>query len=410
MILTNGLKRICDVSFYLTFASFLAAFFGGDRVIVTLPIFAVVAFLSAALASQLFLKYVSTLPLVFGFMMVPFGTVNVLTLLPAVAYMIYAIPKPDEKVSQFEYVDVFNLFVKCFVGLIVAALIFQWQEQLENGPLLLGLTFLINATILMRMIRHDEVILKQLRFKAINGLSLVVVMMVVMLFSREAFLTFMGQVISFIWTSVLAPAVWFLWMGMLRGINLIVNLFGLDLSGLFRYGEFGDPEISTEPLEMVESELSEVPMLFFVIFALVVIVLVFKLFYMMSQKHGLRLTNEGVIETRTTLDDDQPKKRKRRSSRNQIREIYGKYLRQLKRNEIEIAPHMTTFDIEEVTKEMWESDESGKLREMYIKVRYGEADFNKEDIKEMKRRYKGFSQELKEGKKQTADRHDFNKK
>jgi len=405
MVLTNGLKRICDVSFYLTFASFLAAFFYGDPLIATLPIFAIVAFLSATLASQPFLKYASTLFLTLCFVVVPMNIVNVLTLLPAVTYVIYAVPKPDEKVSQLEYVDVFKLFLKCFIGLIVVAFIFQWQEELDNGSLLLGLSFLVNATILMRMVRHDDEILMQTRFKVMNSLSLVGVMTAVLLFSSEVFLTFVGDVLSFVWTRSLAPAIWFLWMVFARILSTFFSLFNLNP----RRGEFSEVEISTEPLEAMEPELSEVPMLFFVVMALIILVLVFKLFYMLSQRHGLRSTNEGVVETRTTLDEKGPRSKRRRQF-NPIREIYGKYLAQLKKNEMEIAPYMTTLDIERKSMEAFNSDASNELREMYINVRYGEEAFDREDVKEMKRRYKAFSQKMKEGQKQSTSTHDFNKK
>jgi len=392
MILANGLKRICDISFYLTFASFLAAFFGGSNLVVTLPIFAVAVSLSAASVEKPPLNHASNVLLVLCFVIVPFHATNILALLPAVIYLIYTKPKPDEPVSQFEYVDVFKSFLSCFVALIIAALVFQWQEQLESGSLLFGLAFLIKATILMRMIRHDETILKQTRFKVMNSLSLIVVIMVVVLFSSEVFLTFVGNMLIALWRSVLAPSILFVWMGVARVIAFIFGLFNVEIGR-------DDAEIeipTTAPYDMIEElpEL-EVPFFFFIIIGLIVAFLIFKLFQMLAQRGMLRPTNEGVVETRTTLDKNQDKKKKGRNRNNQIREVYGKYLGQLKKKEIEIAPYMTTDDIEQEAKAAFDSDASSGLRKMYINVRYGEKEFSKEDVREMKRLYKTFSGEIK---------------
>lgn len=172
MIFTVGLKRICDISFYFTFATFLVVVLDGDNLIIVLPIFTFVAFLSTYLAKFNINRCASLLPLGLLFFVVPFALVNIVALIPAVVYTIIKLPKPDERINQFEYDVVFGLFLKLFAGMIILSFLVGGVVFLEDGPLLFSLFFLCSSVILMRLSRHDEAVLKSAQLQIINAFHL----------------------------------------------------------------------------------------------------------------------------------------------------------------------------------------------------------------------------------------------
>jgi len=108
------------------------------------------------------------------------------------------------------------------------------------------------------------------------------------------------------------------------------------------------------------------------------------------------LEEDAVVEIRDSLDLVLNSKRnKRRLNENQIRAIYQKFLILLQKAEVRIAPQMTSLDIEDLVKN--KSDlQVDVLRDIYIKIRYAEHEYSKDDIKQMKQIYKALKKEIKQ--------------
>ena len=97
-------------------------------------------------------------------------------------------------------------------------------------PLLFGIGFLINAIILMRMIRHDENIQRKSELKVINTLSMIGMVFMVIFLSSGVFLNLIQNIIHIIWTQILG-----------RIFIMVTDLFARVLYFLFSllgYGEW----------------------------------------------------------------------------------------------------------------------------------------------------------------------------
>jgi len=403
MTFPSGLKRICDISFYMTFASIVGALFGADRLIFTLPIFVLVAFLSAFLAPRGPIKYISLIPLFLLFVTTSLTIINVAILTPAVILMAMTLPKRDERVIQFNYDTVFYVFLIvfgffAFYGLIMAS----WVNAagLPSDTWLFAASFLLNAIMFMRMARHDESVLKQTRFKLMNATTLIGVIGAtagIVLLGTEAFLTFIWRVIGLMWSYFIEPVFRVIIWVFLVILTFIFQVFGLDAP--FDAMEMWEmPELLEEEVfEWGESEASQMPRFFVVILVIIAIIVVAVLLWLLfkwlnKKNNDVFVGEDGVEEERFSLDGDEERKKRwsRRHNENQVREVYRRFLAHVKKKGIDVPQHLTSYDVEGLVATKFESERSNELRDEYVRVRYGEAEYTKDDVKRVKGLYKEF--------------------
>lgn len=404
----SGLKRICDLSFYMTFASMIGGLFGVEQLILTLPLFALSAFLSASLAPRGPIKYMGLLPLLFLFLIVPFTLTNMILFMPPCLYMVLALPKADENVSQFEYYPVFYAFLIIFGFFAFLGFLMTWGMGVTGMPIetwLFAATFLFSSILFMRMARHDESVLKQMRFKVMNATTLTVVLGAtagIVLFGTDAFLTFVWRIIGFIWSYLIAPILNVLIWLFLVILTFIFRLFGLDAA--FDTIELGEPPIlpEEEVFEWEEVEASSLPTfvsIMLIACAIIVIVaLLWLLFKWLNKKtDAIFIGEDGVEEERFSLDagDAQKKKRwGRRYHENPVREVYRRFLVDVNKSGIDVRQHSTSADVEALVATKFKSKTSDALRAEYIRVRYGEVAYTKADVKRVKALYRRFKADV----------------
>jgi len=393
----------------MTFASIAGALFGADQLIFTLPIFALVAFLSAFLAPHRHMKYISLIPLSLLFVIPPLTIINAIVLMPAILFIAMTLPKPDEKVTQFNYDTVFYVFlivfgIFAFFGLIMAS----WVNAagLPSDAWLFASSFLLNAIMFMRMARHDESVLKQTRFKVMNATTLIGVLGAIsgiVLLGTDAFLTFIWRVIGFVWSYFIGPVFRVIIWVFLVILTLIFGVFGLDAP--FDAMEMWEMPglLGEEMFGLYETEVRDVPrfiIVMLVITAIIVLaVLLWLLFKWLNKKtDAIFVGEDGVEEERFSLDgDEQRKKRRGRPhNENQVREVYRRFLAHVKKKGINIPQHLTSYDVEELVATKFESEKSNELRDEYVRVRYGEAEYTKDDVKRIKGLYKAFKTSIDE--------------
>ena len=413
MIFPSGLKRICDISFYMTFASIAGAIFGGDDLILTLPIFVFVAFLSAFLAPYGRIRYFSVIPLFLVFVVTPLTVVNVLILGVAIVFMIRTLPRAEEWVAGLDYESTFRLFSMIFGWIVFIVFVINGLVgntltdsvvALPSTTLLFAMSFFLNSIIFMRLIRHDESVLKQTRFKMMNIVSLIVVIIAVIFLSTDLFLTFVRDVIRFVWSHLLVPIIgivaWLfefvVWLIFLP-ITFIIRILGVE-GGSF-LAEFPEmPAVpSFEEVYEYEGASSNSLNLFLVLLVIILIVLgVYLLKILANNKTSGGIRDDGIEEERFSLDRGDVKKKTRfgRSEENQIREVYRKFLIHVKKKEINIPLHSTSCDVENLVTARFDSKKSSELRTEYIRVRYGEAEYTKDDVRHVKELYKEVKKEL----------------
>jgi len=167
MTFLYGLKRLCDISFYMTFASIIVYLSSGDHLILTLPVFILVAFLSSYFTLDGNLRYACAIPLFLTYLIVPLTVVNFLMVTPAIIYMIWAFPKPDEATKRFQYQGFLEIIFIVFIIFLVGKFFFviydpSLSSEIPIDTYAFAILFLLISIIFVRLIRYDS---NQIRFE-----------------------------------------------------------------------------------------------------------------------------------------------------------------------------------------------------------------------------------------------------
>lgn len=397
MTFPNGLKRICDICAYMTFASLIASFLGSDNLIITLPVFASVAFLSAFLAPRGKIKYMGIIPLFLIFLITPSTLINLVVFIPTIAYMIWAIPKPDESLSGFNYEPIFNGFIKIVGTILLLRLIFGVMfdgEPIPTDSLLFATAFLLLATLFTRMIRHDDDILNDIRFKLINIISVIGIILGTFFVTNRMFLEtgvtiylFIARYLTHLLILITYPFARLLSFLLPEAdpaameLNWITELIG-NMEPL-EHNEAGSPILG-----------SIIGIIAFSVIVIVVLSLFFKLIKEILNKILGSQREDDIEDEIIPLDENDKKKRRFRRRENQIRELYRKFLKLIKMNDIDTSLHLTSKEIETQVVNTFNTETSGTFRDEYIQIRYKEDEFTKNDVKRMKELYKSVKEEI----------------
>lgn len=105
--------------------------------------------------------------------------------------------------------------------------------------------------------------------------------------------------------------------------------------------------------------------------------------------------DDDLKEEIIALEDDDVKQPVIRRPENQIREIYRDFLNFVKtKATVDTSLHLTSKEIENEIVSRFGSETSSVFRDEYIKVRYNESEFTKDDVKQMKELYKNVKKEI----------------
>ena len=399
MVFPNGLKRICDICGYMVFAVIIASFFGigSYELITTLPIFASVAFLSAFLTSHGWIKYVSLLPLFLIFLIVPLTITNLAIFIPTFFYFAWSTSQPEEDIIGIEYGHIFEKFLILFI--IILIIWFVVIDMALSGPqfptdaLWFGAAFLMLSIIFMRMIRHDEFVINQYRFRIINMVPVIGIILAIFLLTNRIFLqilAFVGRLLSY-----LISAIAFILHLPFHYITLFVHLLrGYEEdpwwlnSPIFRNLGLGlliicVLYVANRHMKPKKTDSYRWRMWFF------------KLFEDKDEILDDVYDDDDLKEEIIALEDDDVKQPVIRRPENQIREIYRDFLNFVKtKATVDTSLHLTSKEIENEIVSRFGSETSSVFRDEYIKVRYNESEFTKDDVKQMKELYKNVKKEI----------------
>ena len=402
MTFINGLKRLCDICFYMAFASIIGGLFGAENLIATLPFFATTAFLGVYLAPHGKKQYFSILPLALTFWITSFDLVSAITITPAIIYTITSLPKKDEHAATFEYEAPFKLFIVVYGWILAFVIIMDTlpgDTSLPTDSYLFALTYILNAIIFTRMIRHDAEVYKQTRFKLLNAIPMVGIIGVAILLSTDFFGTILARTWGFIWTNLLLPALEFIVLIIRIPFVLIMRLFNFDAT---MAPMAPPPEMITtdeSPFEFIpaddESWLGGLLAFVLVVAVVIGIYLLFK--YLMNQKMTFIKTDDDIEEIRTAINQESRIRNPfNRDKLNPIRKIYREFLQMVAKTGVEVPNHFTSADIEQIISHKYECVATEQLRAEYIKFRYQETDFDKADVERLKMLQKKIKQEIHE--------------
>lgn len=402
MTLTSGLKRICDLSFYMTFATTIAWMVSSGEflgLVLALPIFMATAFLSSYLVPKGTVRYLGLLPLLLIFVIVPITVISLAVLIPAIVLMIYNLPQTLEIDRRSNYQSTFRLFLGIFLG-IIGLMFFVYSTSalmrnahpdmtiFTNEVLVFALSFLVNSVVYMRMIRHDIAVQRQTRFKIINIIPVVAVAFLAIITGQPLARRVASMVIAgFLWL-VSIPAVW------------IARLFSLPfrtLDSLFWDRARYYAAHLAEGLEYIEDFDSSMYYgaqnnVFFIIIGILVVIGIFIVYrWLMKNKEVAITVDKGLEEERFWLEK---KALRSKNSKNQIRAIYQKFLKLLKQKNIQILASTTSFEAALLAKENANPETLSQLREAYVRIRYRESEYTKADLTHVKGLYKKIKEDF----------------
>ena len=404
MTLTSGLKRICDLSFYMTFATTVAWMVSsGEFVgfILTLPLFMVSAFWSSHLTAKEKSGYLGLLPLLISLFIIPLTIINIIVLIPAIVLMIYSLPKSSELNLRADYQPQFKLFLKLFLGMIgIMSLIIATSTNMlsaSTGPnmttftsevLVFALSFIVCSIVYMRMIRHEKAVQQQRRFQIINFIPVVAVALMAIVFGESRIFYFFTIIINGFLFLLSFPARWFAYLISLP-FRTLESPFWDRMRELVSH--FGETEIIEEIENYQELYTPAENNIFFIIVGFLIITAMILICRRLIQNKTTIIHN-GLEEEYSRLDNR--KKALRSRNQNQIRLVYQKFLKLLQRKNMQILSSTTSLEIEQLVVKHANTTSAGKLRQAYINVRYGNREYSRQDVTRVKELYKQIKIEL----------------
>ena len=356
MIFAYILKIIADLSFYFTFANFIAVVF-------RLP--------------------------------------SVILFLPPAFYVIYSFitiikrNRSSKSSGQFThnqivYEGVFTLYLKLFIPFAFVMILLA-SPYFETASLPFAITFFTSAIILMRMMRQQPQIRKQLRFQLLNMFPVVCILLMSIAITSRQFLGIGGALLSGIYFNVIAPIL--LALGVI--IAFILSPLFWILSPLVQDGppvqggyadgyDYSEVEIIPWHPVLVEALRAVV----IVAAAMLAVYLLVKLFKKLTEQQLFTASGGGIIQKYISLDERKPAKDRSSGPIGQVRKYYRRFLRLCWKNGIPGEMHMTSADYESLSTARFNlGDEAVEFRDIYVAARYGGKEVTQKDIASVKKLY-----------------------
>ncbi|MEA5038410.1 MAG: hypothetical protein VB086_01075 [Clostridiaceae bacterium] len=378
------LKYLADIAYYMIYAGFVGGALGlPDPMYRQVLAICAVALLCRALdrrRSGSLLRFLPLLPfplLIF----LPGGWKALLLMLPPIFYLIYSVWKRLFVPERGDTADIFSLLCKILPLPILLALLFRGAEIFKIFSFPYLLIFLFCSVLLLRLLRHDESVLRQRRFRILNVLELCAALLLALALFSPEFRWLVASSVSLLYHYVIAP--------ILMALSYLFVALGWLLSKLFRplsskrletvRPPDEDNDIRKKLLQAETGRNSE--FLFHLLIGLAILlaaVLVFLLFRrLLARRQGRQ---EAVrSETRESLDTSPPAKRPlnrltARTPEMQVRYWYRRFLLlSLSRGTALTAYQNTLQQLAESEGHFRGSKaQMDALRALYLPARYGE--------------------------------------
>jgi hypothetical protein len=298
-------------------------------------------------------------------------------------------------IENLDYSNIFHKFIYGFLAAIFISLLAALDSfAFTCAPF--GLVFLTGSVILMRMLRHDENTINQTRFKILNLLSVVGVVLFGLVISSPPFLELCKNTVKSIYLYLIAPVLLFI-------ITQAVNILSFILS-FFNFEGFNnrlepfkmEPVESTDfinPNQYVEPGAADetIKTILIIIILAFVVLLIIRIFRALARNRYRVDNGAGVILERTIIDIVRPKRVALSGPSGKIRDMYKKIIQRCIKKGIPISISATSQDISRMSSHYFEEvKDAERIREIYINTRYGDRAASKEEVREFKRIYLRF--------------------
>lgn len=403
MILMHFLRALAELGFYYAFAGTIAGSFGGSLALAGLLLLSGCFALSGRLRQKKWARLLVLAPAAGFFLLPGGGMADWIAFLPGLAYVLYLAWTENYALSWTRQADIFFAFW-IFPLFALAVTVYQgWQSLLAQG-IPAFLTAASASVLLLRSIRHGPDIYLQRAYQALNWVSVILLLGVSWLASTDWFL----EVVGLVYSHFVMP--------LLLGLAMLVGLLVLLLAELFPWlirflvhlitrqkdkpmpqapdsPLFGDSEARLQQIQDLLDQL--LPLLGILAAAAA---LAFFFWWLMWRRDPDPERASGLRVSRLLHAESPDKKRRQtlpRTYAGRIRGQYRRFLRQCRKQGIEIEPSDTSEEVEAkaLRRLADRGAELADLRRLYRKARY-QGTATREEYARVKKLCEQFQKEL----------------
>lgn len=291
-----------------------------------------------------------------------------------------------------------DFFRGSIIACCICAIPFVMLMELEHVIVFI-LLFLISSIFLMRMLRQESEVFNNPRFRIINALSVLLVFVLALLMSSQAFLGAVLSLLGLVYRTLCLPVLYlisYLFMGVVYVVDWVIRTF---------FSSEGPTEDIMENLSQGLEQLKPIagdgaagPSDTVTMIAqgiLIVIAIIFVVILVLRNKKGrLSLERSSVQEFRSTIVAYRPEEKipadrfPPREPRAAVRYYYRSFLRLCSRLGHDFPRNSTSASIEKAVSHRFDEETLQAMRETYIRARYSEHDISKEDAASIKAQVK----------------------
>lgn len=396
MSLAFALKILTDLCYFMFALASIVTKFDHSGMLITSPAFVALAayFSHLAYSKKPDKKYLRYLPLLISlgaFFFVKTGADWVFTV-PMVGYLAVVVFRRQMDLDYDEMVSRFVLCLKIIPAPLVITVIAGNKAGFVEVMAPYFFLFLIITIMTLRMLRHNEEVLNDRRFRIMNGLEIALVCGFGYLLSGGFVMSLLGRIGLFIMDYVLRPIFScllyifgaFAWVmrKIFGGIDL--SLDEMDLSELQQEPVVDEAQQAIMEYYAEEMAKTDYTMLKNIALGVAVIVLgfLFILLLRVLMRAGRRGVDNRFGDVREAIDDDGPGAEKLgRSPRDRVRSIYRKFLRMCVREGLDPDLNLNSREVNQSMVKIFDEEPMDGLRDVYIRARYSSGQITDEDVK-----------------------------
>ncbi len=402
MNLVFALKILTDLCFFMFAISSVTSAAPHSGLLVTSPLIAsVAAYFSRLLFSKCKKRsWLRFLPLLLCAGCFPFAahTADMIVTVPMILYVGFVALRRNYEIGYDEMLTRFYTCLKVTVFPVLVMVIANNWRGLVDVMLPYFFFFLVLTVMLLRMLRHNEKVLTDRRFRFMNVGEMLLLCGAGYLLSSGymlmAFRFLLGLVIRFVLRPILTGIV-YVFGGLAWLLNKIFsgidfNVENLNLSQMDDLGEAIQQGEQTAQ-EYAQSDNLTTRILTYVLIgiAVAIVVLVVVLLFRALMKAGRHGEDNKFEDERESLDDPGKDggRKLTRAPRDRVRHYYRKFLKLCDVRGIGAGEHLNSREINDQAGGVFRTPSLSALRELYIRARYSSAEVTSADVKSAKSAY-----------------------
>jgi len=292
------------------------------------------------------------------------------------------------------YVDSFRNSFFIIIGLLLFSFIGDLVYRFTDFSIPFLTIYFLSTIIFIRNLRYTFVGMEKENVRKLNLRYLILLSIASILITIEGLRDFLFRILNSIYNLIIEILISIFYyplsliiLALDKFTNWILSLLGMDM----------DDEIVDSTMEEMENivyQVKEHPILDLVFKIILLITILYISYRLLKKRQSKKKYSPDYIEEREFMQRDEYRERRRfrlgrpKGYKEQIRFYYKKYLNKLLNKDIKIEKYYTTEDINEFGKERFSYSIIEKIREIYIKVRYGNDEGNSAEVEEIRNLYR----------------------